>query len=471
MPVLSERELELPAPTGASVAEAPVMVSSGESGEEERPDSEATLEGAGETSPLRMANLLRTFPDEEEAGEHPVRDSPGPAGVTTRSGGTPSKEPPAGVPKKSRSALISRGDASAPSPAGAAAGPAAVPLPAPGARVPVPQPMKPPVLVLQKRPREYAPVDQVGDGSLASASGTSLQDPEARPREKAISAAKLAPESSAPSSPAEAAKAQESPAPSTAANLQTLVPMSSLPLFVAPLGRYPPASPNALEDALLALTQLREDLQGADRRLAAGRLELISGWLRSDASVRAAWGQAMAASEEGKRATDLAAAAREVALKDDEAAKERCRVAEAELETLCNECTAEVRQHGAREEKLKAREDAVVSRDAELEQLARAQTAEHDRLGKLEKKVEAEKAQLEVKAKVLAEDRVAFKTPELKSREALRELYGKGLKKPLVTDEEGPTKLLPQLLTALEGVVNGIGPMVEGNPARSPLRP
>ena len=44
----------------------------------------------------------------------------------------------------------------------------------------------------------------------------------------------------------------------------------------------------------------------------------------------------MAASEEGKPATDLAAAAREVALKDAEAAKERCRMAEAELEILHN---------------------------------------------------------------------------------------------------------------------------------------
>ena len=48
------------------------------------------------------------------------------------------------------------------------------------------------------------------------------------------------------------------------------------------------------------------------------------------------------------------------------------------------------------------------------------------------------------------------------SREALQELYGKGLKKPLVTDEEGHAELLPQLVTTLEGVVNGIGPMVEG---------
>ena len=58
---------------------------------------------------------------------------------------------------------------------------------------------------------------------------------------------------------------------------------------------------------------------------------MVSGWLRYDAYVRVAWGQAMAASEKGKQAADLGAAAREVALKDVEAAKERCRAAEAEL--------------------------------------------------------------------------------------------------------------------------------------------
>nr|XP_020175033.1 classical arabinogalactan protein 9-like [Aegilops tauschii subsp. strangulata] len=136
------------------------MVSSGESGEEERPDSEATREGSGKTSPFCAADTLRTFPDDDEAGGHPVREAPNPVGVTTRSGGTPPKKPPTGIPKKSRSALISRGDASAPPSAGAAAGPAAVPLPAPGTRVPAPQPPKSPGLVLQKRPREYAAVDQ-----------------------------------------------------------------------------------------------------------------------------------------------------------------------------------------------------------------------------------------------------------------------------------------------------------------------
>ena len=46
------------------------------------------------------------------------------------------------------------------------------------------------------------------------------------------------------------------------------------------------------------LTQFQDDLQGTDHRLASGRLELISGWLRSDVSIRAAWSQAVATSEE-----------------------------------------------------------------------------------------------------------------------------------------------------------------------------
>ena len=45
---------------------------------------------------------------------------------------------------------------------------------------------------------------------------------------------------------------------------------------------------------------------------------------------------------------------------------------------------------------------------------------------------------------------------------ALRALYEKDLEEPLATDDEGPTQLLPRLIVALEGVVGGIGPLVEG---------
>ena len=95
-----------------------------------------------------------------------------------------------------------------------------------------------------------------------------------------------------------------------------------------------------------------------------------SGWLRSDASIRTAWGQAIAASKEGEQATGLAAAPRDAALKQAEVAKERCRLVEAELETMRRERAKEARGRKAEEEKMKAREDTVRGRDAELEQLA-----------------------------------------------------------------------------------------------------
>ena len=90
-----------------------------------------------------------------------------------------------------------------------------------------------------------------------------------------------------------------------------------------------------------------------------------------------------------------------------------------------------------------------------------AQAAECSQLEKLEQKVEAEKAELEAKAKVLAEDRVAFSLLERRSSVALKSLYEKGLEKPLTTDEDGPAQLLPHLVKALEEVVEGIGPMAE----------
>ena len=48
------------------------------------------------------------------------------------------------------------------------------------------------------------------------------------------------------------------------------------------------------------MAQLREDLQGTDPRLVAGRLELASGWLHSDSAVRASLSQAAVASEKEK---------------------------------------------------------------------------------------------------------------------------------------------------------------------------
>ena len=59
-------------------------------------------------------------------------------------------------------------------------------------------------------------------------------------------------------------------------------------------------------------------------------------------------------------------------MKDLEATKKCCRSMEAELETMHNESATQARGRKAEEEKMKAREDAIVSHDAKLEQSARA---------------------------------------------------------------------------------------------------
>ena len=112
-------------------------------------------------------------------------------------------------------------------------------------------------------------------------------------------------------------------------------------------------------------------------------MELVSGWLHSDMSVRAALSQAAVTSEKDKQAAAQAAAAHEVALKDVEAAQDRCRVLEAELKTLRNERAEESRGRKVEEGEMKDREDAVKGHDAELEELAKVQAMERSRLEKL----------------------------------------------------------------------------------------
>ena len=87
---------------------------------------------------------------------------------------------------------------------------------------------------------------------------------------------------------------------------------------------------------------------------------------------------------------------------------------------------------------MKAREDAVKNRDAELVELGKTQAAERNRLEELERKVKVKEADLDAKARVLAEDCVAFAELEDRSRKALKTLYDHGLEKPLATDEDGP---------------------------------
>nr|XP_020165987.1 uncharacterized protein LOC109751511 [Aegilops tauschii subsp. strangulata] len=220
--------------------------------------------------------------------------------------------------------------------------------------------------------------------------------------------------------------------------------MTPSPPPAAPLLPGPSISPDVLERALLEMTRLREDLQGADPHLVAGRMELVSGWLHSDVSVRAAPSQAAATSEKERQAAAQAVAAHKAALKDAETAQDRCRALEAELKNLCNLRAEEARGRQMEEEKMKAREDAIKDHDAELGELAKVQAAERNRLEELERK-----------------DRAAFALLEKRSRVALKALYEKGLERPLTTDKDGPAQLLPYLVDALEEVVVGIGPMEE----------
>ena len=93
--------------------------------------------------------------------------------------------------------------------------------------------------------------------------------------------------------------------------------------------------------------------------------------------------------------------------------------------------------------------------------MGKTQAAERSRLEELEWKVKAREADLDAKARVLAKDRVAFADLEKRSRKALKTLYEHSLEKSLATDEDGPARLLPLLVKALEEVVDDVGPMAE----------
>ena len=103
---------------------------------------------------------------------------------------------------------------------------------------------------------------------------------------------------------------------------------------------------------------------------------------------------------------------------------------------------------------MKARESAVEDRDAKLKK-------RRDRLGALEQELEARKVQLDGKARVLAEDHVAFPEMVEKARTSLKTLYESGLESPLAGEEDSPAKLLPFLVRTLEDVALGLGPTAE----------
>ena len=231
---------------------------------------------------------------------------------------------------------------------------------------------------------------------------------------------------------------------------------------VITLTSSPPTPPTAisptpstiLDHAATELDRLRKDLLGADPRLVARRLKLASGWVRSNASVRAALVQASTTCDEEKLAILEAKAARDAALGEVADAQGRCKALEDELQGLRGQLTKEVRLRQEQEEGVKAREAAVKEREVKLRR-------RHDHLGALEQELGARKVELDDKAQVLVEDRVAFAEMEAKARSSLRTLYDSGLESPLAGAEDGPAKLLPFLVRALEDVALGLGPTAE----------
>ena len=125
-------------------------------------------------------------------------------------------------------------------------------------------------------------------------------------------------------------------AASTAVVAQLVPPQDTVvTLLSSPPTPPTAASPNTVLDCAVAgLDHLRQDLLGADPRLVAGRLELASGWIRSDASIRAVLVQASTACDEEKLAVVKVKAARDVALGEAADAQGRCKALESELQGL-----------------------------------------------------------------------------------------------------------------------------------------
>ena len=103
---------------------------------------------------------------------------------------------------------------------------------------------------------------------------------------------------------------------------------------------------------------------------------------------------------------------------------------------------------------MKAREAAIKDHDAKL-------SADRGRLKTLEQALKVERVELDAEAKVLAEDRAAFARYKERARIVLKMLYDGALEKPLARAKEGPAKLVPFLIKALEEVVIGISSMAE----------
>lgn len=160
------------------------------------------------------------------------------------------------------------------------------------------------------------------------------------------------------------------------------------------------------------------------------------------------------ACDEEKQAILQARAARDAALGKVADVRGRCKALESELQGLSDQLAKEARDRQEKEAEMKAQVVAAKERDAKLDE-------HHSRLDTLEQSLEARKIELDGKARVLAEDHVAFAKLEEKARSLLKTLYGSDLESPLAGAEDGPAKLLPFLVRALEDVAFGLGPTAE----------
>ena len=184
---------------------------------------------------------------------------------------------------------------------------------------------------------------------------SSSRGAKARPQEVPAPSAGLTPFAPILAMAAEVAQPSELPVLPAVVVSPVLASRASFLLSGVQLGHGAPATSGALEEARAALDLLQGELQGPDCRSARGRLGLISGWLRADASVHAAWGSA----EEAQKALGVAATARDLARKEATEAENLCHAAKTELKALQDQQATWASQLQEREEKLKAQEAAI----------------------------------------------------------------------------------------------------------------
>ena len=199
--------------------------------------------------------------------------------------------------------------------------------------------------------------------------------------------AQVTPEVSLPAAATTAVGAQQTPPQDVVA--------AQPPSPPTPPAAVSPTPSTVLDRAAAELDRPRQDILGADPRLVAGRLELASGWVRSDALIRAALVQASTACDEERQAVLEVKATRDAALGEVVDVRGRCKALESDLKGLQDQLAEETRLRQEQEEGMKAREAAVNDRDAKLKKRC-------DRLGALEQELRARKAELDDKALVLA---------------------------------------------------------------------